>query len=443
MTSETTRPRPSTTRGPISMIRCSLGTAIAVFFVVNMAAAAQADVLRTTDGQWWPKRIRSDMQGAEAPSDAVLKKSGRNNLTLSYSDVVLAGRTFRAGEVAEVWSTTACANHAFREAERQQLSRYWREASASFAEAAADLKGAAREIALFQSVTCLAAANDASATFGAAQRLLEAFPKSFFLARVQDTRARILINRRDLEGARRALDAVIRAPDMNARDLYAARLAKVDFFHFRLAGRDKARYATARAEYESIVREIESRRATRIAGRQWLQGKVGVGRCHVFEGDYAKARPYFEQVLRDKRSTRFKPLLAQAYVGRADMQYGVIKKKLAAGSVPDDQIGALTEALIAAALDYVRVARFYVEHAGDDLYAATVGAARVWATQFHLTGERDCALAQRAGRYFSQAHRMLPRGEARRLLGSEIRRLRAKRDEACAVPDAVQPNTSR
>ncbi len=409
------------------MIKRILGAAIAVIFLLCTAVAAQADSITTTDGQIWPKK----------------NQRGRSQLTLSYDKVTLAGRTFNAAEVDDVYVSAAYANTSFRKGELSGTSRYWAEAAASFGAAAEDLKGAAREIALFHRMTCLAETNDATKTFEAAKLLLDAFPRSFYFARVQDTRARILINRGDSKGAGKALDEVVNAPGMNARDHFAARLARVYLFKFKIAGNDKAKYAAARAEYDRIVREIESRNATNVAGIQWLTGKVGIGRCHVYEGNFAKARPYFDQVISDKKSTKLKSLLAQAYTGRGDVKYATINKELAGGKVGDDERARISEALTDAALDYVRVARFYIEYAGDDLYPATVGAARVWATHFHVTGEKDCELAKRAGKYFVAAYRMLPVGEPQRLLKSEVMRFRAKRDEACTVPSATGPRASR
>ena len=45
---------------------------------------ALADVVRTRDGQWWPKKIRESIGDTDSPTDAVLKESGSNNLELAY-----------------------------------------------------------------------------------------------------------------------------------------------------------------------------------------------------------------------------------------------------------------------------------------------------------------------------------------------------------------------
>jgi len=414
------------------MIQRTVGAAAAAILLLSMAAGvAQADIIKTRDGQWWPKRIRDDMKGASAPSDSLLKKSGKNNLELAYDQVSLSGQKFRPGDVVEIYITTAYLNAAYKNGDLQGASHYWTEAAASFGEAAEALKGSAKQMSLYNRVVCLAATNDAARTFDAAQQLLDAFPKSFYFAKVQDMRARILINRRNRKGAGEALGKVVEAPGMNPRDYSEAKLAQIYLLKFKAAGKDKAKYAATRASYEAVAREVEARGATTTARIQWLKAKVGIGKCFVYETKFQKARPFFDQVIGDKASIDDKTLLAQAYTGRGDVKYAAIKKELAGGNLAEDQLPRVVEALTDAALDYVRVAKFYVEYAGDDIYPATVGAARVWATQFTLTGEKDCPLAQRAVKYFIAAHKLLRRGEAKRLLTNEVRSFMAKRDAAC------------
>ncbi|MDJ0520879.1 MAG: hypothetical protein QNJ90_02275 [Planctomycetota bacterium] len=416
------------------MIHRIFGAAAAAFLLLGTAHAAHADVMKTRDGQWWPKRIQKDMDGQDAPSDAVLKKSGRNNLELAYDNVEVGGKRVSAAEVEEIYPTAAYENLSFRNGERQAQSRYWSEAAANFAEAAENLKGASKELALYNRVVCLAQTGNAAKTFDAAQQLLDAFPKTYYFAKVQDIRARILINRRNRRGAEEELNKVINAPGMNARDYFEAKLAIIYLFKFKQAGKDTKIYAQARADYERVAREIKARSAQQVAAIQLLKAEVGQGKCHVYEGSFEEALPHFTRVIDDERSLQDQGLLAQAYTGRGDVRYAKIKKELAAGNVPEDQLPRIIAALTDAALDYVRVSKFYVESAGDDLYPATVGAARVWATHFTLTGEKDCVLAKRAAKYFFAAHKLLKRGETRRLLTSEVKRFLAKRDEACKVP---------
>lgn len=396
--------------------------------------AAYADVVRTRDGQWWPKNIREEVGTADAPSDSVLKNSGKNNLELAYDKVKIGNVSLDAASVDQFWSTTAYLNAHFTNGENQAQSGYWAEAAASFAEAAEALKGAAKEIAMWQRVQCLRYTGKAAPTFDAAQQLLDAFPKTYFFAPVQDLRARVFYLRRDKKSALQALDTVIRAPGMNARDYFKAKLALVYLFDFKLAGKNVKKYAAARQKYESILAEIRTRSgAEKAAGMEKLAALVGIGKCFVFEGEYDKARTYFDQVIADESSTGSKSLLAQAYTGLGDVKYQNVRKVL--GTNPDkSKLPGIQEALTDASLDYLRVAKFYVGEAGDELYPATVGVARVWATQFALGGDKDCPLAMRASTFFYAAHKLLKRGEQQRLLTKEIKAFLEKRNDACAVP---------
>ena len=416
------------------MIHRFFGAAIAAFLLLGTANAALADVVKTRDGQWWPKKIQPDMEGAEAPSDEVLKKSGKYNLELSYDEIDIGGHKFSASEVEEIYSTACYENLSYRNGERQAQSRYYVEAAANFAEAAENLKGSAKEVAMYWRVWCLARTNDAAKTSDAAQQLIDAFPKTYYFAKLQDMRARILINRRQAQAADEEIRKVIAAPGMNARDYFEAKLALIYLFKFKSAGKDSKKYAEARAEYERVAREIEARGATKAAAIQLFKAQVGQGKCHVYEGDYKEALPHFEHVISDPQSLKDQGLLAQAYTGRGDVRYAMVKQELAGGKVPAEELPRITNALTDAALDYLRVANVYVESAGDDLYPATIGAARVWATQFTLTGESDCDLAKRAAKYFFAAHQLLPRGEERRVLTNEVKRFLEKRDGACKAP---------
>jgi hypothetical protein len=412
----------------------SLAALVSAGACVGFAADASADVVLTRDGQWWPKSIRDDMAGASAPSDTVLQNSGKNNVDLQYDKVKIGNVSLEASSVVGVWSTTAFLDPHYNNGDLQGQSGYWAEAAASFAEAAEELKDSAKQIAMWQRVQCLRNSGDAAKTFDAAQELLDAFPKAYYFAPVQDLRARVLYIRGDKKAAAEALDLVAGAPGMNARDYFEAKLAKVYLFEFKVAGKDKAQYAKARQSYDRILKEIGARgNADDAAVMQRLQAEVGIGKCYVYEQDYSKASTYFEKVIADKASLASRHLLAQAYTGLGDVKYATIKAQLATKPAESD-LPAIQERLTDAALDYLRVAKFYVADAGDELFPATVGVARVWATQFHLGGDKDCPLALRATKFFYAADGLLGRGEPRRILRTEIKQFLQKRDDAGCKP---------
>jgi len=393
---------------------------------------ACADVVLTHDGQWWPKNIRGSMKGKDVPTDSVLRRSGRDNLGLAYDKVRIGAVTLNASEVVGFWSTTALSNAYFLQGERQGQSEFWTDAAASFAEAAEALKGAARQIAMWNRVRCLRNTGKVALTFDAAQQFLETFPKTYWFGPAQDLRARVQYIRGDPAAARESLEKIISAPGIGVRDLLEARLAAVYMFDFKPAGRDVAKYAAARGKYEQILSETESRSGVRArTSMQRLKALVGIGKCYLYERDYGRARTHFDRVIDDEASRTARQVLSQAYTGLGDVKYATAKAELAAGQVSESNLAEIHDRLTDAGLDYLRVALHYVTDAGDELYSARVGVARVWATQFALGGEKDCPLALRATRYFYAAERLLGRGEQRRLLRLEAKAFIKRRKEVC------------
>lgn len=423
------------------MIERILGAAAAAsLLLLGVANVAMADIIVTCDGRVLPKKYQDKVKIEEGPTDAILYDSRKQKAELAYDLVKIGGQTISASEVCDIYITDAYENEHFRNGENQARSAYWPEAADSFGQAAEALKDAAKQVSLYKRVICLAETRDPDQTFTAAQELLDAFPKSYWFAPVQLLRARILINRGDKKGAQEMLQKVVQAPGMNARDYFESKLEKIYIFDFKMAGTSKEKIANARKLYEELTREIDGRSgAQEEAAIQRLKAIVGVGKCLVYEQDFAKARPQFDKVIADPVSLQDEKLLAQAYTGLGDVIYASVKKELGTGTVKEDQKPEILERLTQAALHYLRVSKFYVESAGDELYPATVGVARVWATMFTIEGEKDCPLAQRAAQFFFAAHKMLPRGETRRLLTREVKLFLEKRDEACAVPAGAGP----
>lgn len=393
-------------------------------------------MVRLRDGGWLPKKLADDMGDAKAPSDAMLKRSGKNNLELAYDKVKQGGVSVSAGEVDEVFSTAAYENEFFRNGDLQGQAGAWVEAADSFAQAAENLKGAAREIAMWKRVLVLAETGELDSTMRAIDELLTAFPKSYYYAQARDKRARIMLGKGKASDAKKELDMVIAAPSMNARDYFEAKLAKINFFSLIPAGDDVAKIAAARKEYERAAQEIKSRTGAREeAAVQLLKANVGIGRCLVYEGQYDKALNTLHGVVDDKMSLQDRSLLARAYAGMGDAVFAQVKAELKTGNVKKEELPRVQESLTDAALHYLRTSQFYVEAAGDDRFPATAGLARVWATQFELGGEQDCALGRRAAKAYYEAHRMLPRGEKQRLFTREAKAFIDKHKAACTVPD--------
>jgi len=81
---------------------------------------------------------------------------------------------------------------------------------------------------------------------------------------------------------------------------------------------------------------------------------------------------------------------------------------------------------------YQRLDEDYKDFAGQrEMLGATQGIARVFATLFKLSGNKDCEKARKAYDYFRQAVQLQRGGEARRLLVREGMALKKRIDEAC------------
>ena len=414
------------------MIQRTFWAATAAFLLLCAAAPAHADMIRLKDGTWLPKKLNDDMGEADAPNDFMLKKSGKNNLELSYDKAGIGRETVSASEVAEVFSTAAYENEFYRNGDLQGQAGAWLEAADSFAQAAENLKDASREIAMWKRIIVLAETGDLDATMKAIDELLTAFPKSYYFAQARDKRARILLSKGKGAEAKKELDMVLAAPGMNARDYFEAKLAKIHFFSLIPAGNDAAKIGATRKEYERMAQEIRGRTgAAQEAAIQLLKANTGVGRCLVYEGEYDKALNTLRPVVDDKKSVQDPGLLARAYAGMGDAIFAKVKAELKGGNLPKEELPRVQEALTKAALHYLRTSMFYVESAGDDRFPATAGLARVWATQFQLGGEKDCALGKRAVKAYYDAHQMLPRGEKQRLFTTEAKGFIDKYNAAC------------
>lgn len=419
------------------MIQRTFLAATAAFLILCVATPtlAHADMVLLRDGTWLPQRLSKKMGDAKAPNDFMLGQSGKNNLKLEYDKVSVGRESVSAGAVADVFSTAAFENEYYRNGDLQGQAGAWLEAADSFARAAEELKGSAREIALWKRVACLANAGNADATMKATDELLTAFPKAFYTAAARDKRARIFLSQGASAKAKEELNQVIAAAGMNPFHLFEAKLAKIHFFSLVPAGDDVKKIALARSMYEQVAQEIKGRTDARDeAAVQLLKAQVGIGRCLVYEGDFDKALRTLKAVVGDKKSIQDKELLARAYAGMGDAVYAQVKQELAGGELSKDQLPRILETLTDAALHYLRVSKFYAEYAGDDRFPATAGLARVWATQFELGEQQDCDLGKRAAKTYYEAHNMLPRGERQRIFRREAKGFIDKFNAACEAP---------
>ena len=409
------------------MKKLFLGAAAAALICVCGTPTASADIVILRDGKVLPAKVADQVKPGEIPGNDALKASGRSNLDLAYDAVKLKGKTISPATVAEIYCTNSYTrNEYFNNAETNASSGYWSEAAENYRLASEDLKDADKQVALYKRMLCLVNLGDVDGTFAAAQELMSAFPKTYYFADVQNRRARIFLIKGKAADAKSALDAVVKAPGMNNRDYFEAKVTTVYLFDYKTARNDMAKYKAAEDKYRAILKEIQTRPgAASEAHIQKLKCMVGIAKCLNVQGKYDEARRYLAQVIDDKGSLADRQLLAQAYNGMGDVVYKLTNNEINEASKSGRDISDATkkewiEKLTDAALHYLRVAVFYTGDAGDELQGAKQNLAQVWKTQFELMGEEDVRLAKRAINMFVQAHRMMPRGEAKRALRREV-----------------------
>ena len=135
---------------------------------------------------------RSVLRGAPSPPTPNSTASGRNNLKLSYDVFELGGVKGPAGQVANLYITTAITKSVeFASGEQNGVRGYWAEAAEAFKQAAENLSGVAKEVALYKAMLATANTGNAPATLRAADALLAADPKTYYFGPAQETRARV------------------------------------------------------------------------------------------------------------------------------------------------------------------------------------------------------------------------------------------------------------
>ncbi len=393
------------------------------------APSAHADIVILRDGKVLPNRLQDRVNSNETPSDQLLESSGKGNLELRYDTVKVGKESVSASLVVEPYSTIAYKNPFYVNAEIAAGRRDWVGAAEGFGRAADELTGAAKQIALHKRVLCYKFDGNVDQCFDAIQALFTATPNTYYFAEMETLRARLFMIKGKKKDAKAALERIVNAKGMNARDYFDAKITLIDFFMMAGAGNNKAAYAKAEQAYRDVLSEIRTRRgADTEAATQRLRANVGVAKCLVRQGKPSEAQDIFKSVIADKNSTGQIELLASAYLGLGDTQYATVQAKLKGGNVGNDKVPGVVKELHEAAKNYLRVARFYGSDAGDELTPSMLNCARVWATIFTLEGEQDLDLGIEAQRMFLEAHRRMPRGEERRVLTTEIKEFMAKVD---------------
>ncbi len=392
------------------MLKRTLGAALASALLIVLAAPCHADIVELKDGKFLPKG--TEMQPGGWPTPAQLKASGKDNIKLSYDFVTVGRERVSASQVLRVWSRECENEPSYSEALTYMASNALQEAAQAFSVSLDNLKGeTAREIALHWRLEALRTeGRDAAGIMAAADALIAAFPKTFWLGDAHMIRARVFAVQGKLKEAKAALAAVGAAPGMNPEDYFEAKLAEIQWFDLPAAGKDAAKLAKVEAAYRTIANTAKSRGPD--ARIQHLKAIVGAGRCLVFQTKFDPAKKELERVTKDSTVTD-KRLLGAAYRGLGDAIYGKARADAADPAKRKQAIADLNEA----AMHYLRVTEFYgADYAADELVPCTENLARVFANLFLLGDGADCALGSRAYESYRKAWKLMPPGQRRNQL---------------------------
>ncbi len=418
----------------LALTLAALGLALA------LAPAAQADAIRLRDGKWLPKQLNDLVPAGQEPDATVLEETRGSKITaLGYDSVKLGTQDVPAAQVADVYVLECLENSDFQQGQTDGSAGFFAEAADSFARAANTLKGVARQVAINQRAVAVAQLNEIQALLPVIEQMTAEFPKAFYMPDLVMRKTRGLLANGDAEGAKSSLAALIGAPGLNKRALYAAELERVQLFEAGLAGKDKTRLAAAEQSYRSLLTRIEAESGAKdeVASAR-LRAQVGIGRMLVFQGDLPKAKPFLQQVIDAPATGGDAALLASAYTAFGDVMFSEASAKQASAGGNQAARKEAYDLLEGALLHYLRVTELYGESAErGDLYSARVNAARVFAALFTLTNDADCETARSAYRYYADAYRMLGAGAERNEVGKQAQELKARMDKACAKPAAA------
>lgn len=411
-----------------------LGAAAISALVVLLAAPAIADVLDLTDGKKGfriPSSREIKTPWGEFPTDAELRASKRRNLDLKYDRFKLNNQDGPAAQVVGVYVTDALMNENYSNGEKYGVSGFWQEAAEAFRVAAEELSGAAKQEALYKRMLAVANSNNVNATVAAARELLASDPKTYYFGPTQELIARLAWRGGARKQALAALKSVEAAPGMNVRDLYNAKYLST--WLTKTVGADSMeKWSAAEGAYRALLTEIERHPRHQLAEIPRFKTLMSLGESLRGQGKNDEAKTVFDQILNQANDGTSKEVLAGVYYGLGDVAFQTAIDAQKRGMTSPAARKAVQAHFDEAAMHYLRVVLLYGDHAGQrELFGATQGVARSFASIFTITGAKDCALARRAYEFYRRAVGMQERGEARRILVAEGKALQLKLEAAC------------
>lgn len=400
---------------------------LALFVVLaTVVSPASCDMVQGIDLKWtpWPENAPQPLNTDPPNADALAASEDTKITEATYETVKLSkGGSRPAALVAQLASFEALRNETYTQAMNDASSGLFVEASEGFRAAAGELKDFAKQDALYRAMLAAGQTGDAGRATAAADELLTAFPKSFYLCDAQILKAKIAAIKGDLAATGAALDAVKNAAGMNVRDSYRAQHMKVS-----LTLELQRKYEQAASEYRVLIGSMEREKdaAAVVVSKQRCQ--VGLGNCLLALRKDKEARTFFVQAT----ESRDADVLAGAYNGLGDVALTEARALKDAKQLAEAKAKLENEAI----LHYLRVSLKYRNDVTDTsvVLRAMENQAAVFIALFDMSGGKDCEAADRACRTYAELVRMLPEGSAqRRTIGRAYQEIDKKRD-ACKPP---------
>lgn len=403
---------------------------------VTFTGNAQADMILTADGKWFPAPPAGEGQppppaADEEPNDEMLAGASDFRLDATYEAVTVKAKNFTrsAGLIRKALASDSLSGQ-FREAMNDASSAFFADAAEKFMSAAAELQGFGKQTALYFRIQAYVDGGDVAKALTACDDLLAAFPKSYYFCDVQILRAKVAATKNDVSAAddvTKILASVSSAAGMNARDLFRAEWTRVF-----LTLETRRKFDEAEKAYRDLVAKIEKTDAVQgETVRQ--QALVGIGNCLVAGKKETDARGFFEKATASRNSD----VLAGAYLGLGNIAYSEAKGLRDGGKLPEAK-ARLQDAV----LHYLRVTCKYKSEVEDSspVLDALVNQARVFVLLFKMSGNKDCESADRAWKSYQELVNMPSVGSARNTFLKEYKAFDEEKKSACSAPaPAVKP----
>lgn len=393
------------------------GAASAALMTFAPCPEAQADLVQTVDGAWFP--AQAGLGPDDEPDDAMLRESAEFKVDATYETVSVKNKGFSkpAGQVKRIFASDRATNSDFGKALVSASSDFFVDAAEGFAAAAAALSGYGKQEALYFCMQAWANAGEAEKAIAAAADVLAAYPKSYFFCDIAFLRARVAGD--DMGGVKKALGSVPTAPGMNNRDLLRAEYMRIWMTEERARQYDKARES-----YLRLIADVEKTAAAEAAVTR-QQALVGVGNCLVRTKKNKEAEEFFVKAAKESRNP---DVLAGAYDGLGNIAFGVAKEFQLAGKLPEAKAK-----LEDAAEQYLRVTLLYKTQVDDltPVLDAYENQAHVFVALFDMSGSKDCPSAIRAYQAYYDLQNMMQPGIQRTRLQKEGKEFGERKKAAC------------